>query len=254
MSYSAYQPAQRTPYSIEEAGKILSWALSGAKKKSPTLDALAVFLAKLRLESGNFAHCYNHNPGNIKHSSDPNAPGMLTLYPCNEILTRNGKAVVVWFSKVAELTGKGGTPVGQIYDEPPGHPQSRFVANANAYAGFEHYVEFLLRPRYLDSFAAAWSGDPVRFSRSLKAAGYYTANEDQYTSTLVKLYSENKAKLQGMPHEAVDLIPGQPNASFSDWLEWQHLRAEIIGQSWERTQDALDQIHQDAMKQMRELE
>jgi hypothetical protein len=250
MSYSAYVPAQLTPYTIDEAGKVLSWALGQAKKKAPTLDALAVFLAKLRLESGNFKFCYNHNPGNIKHSSDPNAPGMLTLYPCNEVLPGRG---LVWFSKVAELTGKGGTPVGKIYDEPPGHPQSRFVANANMYAGFEHYVEFLQRPRYLDSFAAAWSGDPARFSHVLKTAGYYTADEAQYTGTLVRLFSECRAKLQGIPHEAVELIPDRPGASFQDWLEWSHLRAEIIGKSWERTQDALDQIHRDAMRDLAEV-
>ncbi len=251
MSYLAYVPAALTTYTIDDAGKVLSWALGQAKGRAPSLNALACFMAKLRLESGNFRFCYNHNPGNIKHSSDPNAPGMLTLYPCNEVLPGRG---LVWFSKVAELTGKGGTPVGTVYSEPPGHPQSRFVANANKWAGMDHYVQFLLRPNYAKAFDAAWNGDPAKFSHVLKASGYYTADEAQYTNTLVKLFNENRAKLQGVPHEAVELIPGKPDASYFDWLEWSHLRAEINGAAWQRTQDALDQIHQDGLKQMRELE
>jgi hypothetical protein len=251
MSYERYVPAALTTYTIADAGKVLSWALSAQRGKAPTLDALAVFLAKLRLESGNFKFCYNHNPGNIKHSSDPNAPGMLTLYPCNEVLPGRG---LVWFSKVAELTGKNGTPVGKIYDEPPGHPQSRFVANPNKWRGLEHYVQFLMRPNYRNAFEAAWGGDPAKFSHVLKTSGYYTADETQYTNTLVKLFSENRAKLQGNPHESVELIPGNPNATYFDWLEWQHLRAEIIGKSWERTQDLLERNQRDAMKQLSELE
>jgi hypothetical protein len=244
---SKYQPAQRTVYTFVQARDCLSWALQEAKKQAPTLNAMAVFLAKLRLESGNFQFCYNHNPGNIKHSSDANAPGDLTLYPCNEVLTRNGKPTLVWFSKVSELTGKNGTPVGQVYDEPPGHPQSRFVSNANRWAGFDHYVQFLLRPNYQAAFAAAWSGDPAKFSHVLKVSNYYTADETQYTNTLVKLFNENRAKLQGMPHEAVQL-PG--DGSYADWLEWQHLRAEIIGKSWERTQEFNEEERRRAMREL----
>jgi hypothetical protein len=238
MAYDRYVPAVRTVYSFNAAANALAWALQQAAGKMPSLDAQAVFMAKLRLESGNFAYCYNHNPGNIKHSSDPNAPGMLTLYPCNEVLPGRG---VVWFSKVAELTGKNGTPVGKIYPEPPGHPQARFVANANPVAGFDHYVGFLRRERYRAAFEAAWTGDPAKFSHVLKVSGYYTADEAQYTSTLVKLYSESRAKLQGIPHEQVDLLPGMPGASYFDWLEWQQLRADIVGKSWERTQALIEE-------------
>lgn len=245
MAYSRYVPAVRTVYTFAQASNALAWALQQAAGKMPSLDMQAVFLAKLRLESGNFAHCYNHNPGNIKHSSDANAPGMLTLYPCNEVITGRG---VVWFDIDAELTGKNGKKVGTIYQVPPGHPQCRFVANAGITSGFDHYVRFLLRPHYRAAMAAAWTGDPAKFSHVLKASGYYTANEDQYTETLVKLFSDSRAKLQGIPHETVDLLPDMPGASYFDWLEWQQLRADVISKQWERTQAALDEIRRDGLK------
>jgi hypothetical protein len=225
--YDAYQPDLLTPYQFDEAASALEWALGQNKGLAPSLDAMACFMAKLMLESGRLRSVHRHNPGNIKHSSDPNFPGMLTCFGCNEVI----KGKLVWFSETAELTSKNGSPVGTVYDLPPGHPQARFVANENIYAGFDHYVSFLLRARYQPAFAAAWAGNPREFSRSLKALGYYTADEAAYTKTVVALFTECRAKLNGRQHPEVE-VP-------ADYWSWQELVTEVRGEAWNRTLGAI---------------
>lgn len=133
----------------------------------PSVDSLALLWSQWALETGRgkAIHCYNF--GNIKRSSDED----YCMYRCNEIL--NGK--VEWF-------------------DPP-HKQTWFRAYPSAVEGALDYIKFLSqRQRYQKAWAAIQAGDPALFGHELKVAGYYTANEAQYTKNIVSLTNEFKRK------------------------------------------------------------
>ncbi len=44
--------------------------------------------------------------------------------------------------------------------------------------------------RYAEAWEQILRGDPAAFSKALKAHGYYTANEVQYTAAVVSLFRE----------------------------------------------------------------
>ena len=200
-----YVPDGLTPYSFDEAREGMSWALGNVLMRSPSLDTLALALSKSALETGRWRAIHRHNVGNTKCPIETPAQDY-TVFGCNELLPRGGKTVVVWFSPVAETVGKNGPTVGQIYELPPGHPQCRFTAHANRYDGFDYYVNFLAkRARYAKAFQALLAGSPEAFVRALAASGYFTAPVEQYLATVMSLFREFRAKLQGSPHEDTPL-------------------------------------------------
>jgi len=202
-----YVPDDLTPYTFDDAREGMEWALSNVLGRAPTLDTLALALAKSGLETGRWRSIHRHNVGNTKCPIETPAQDY-TVFGCNELLPRNGKTVVVWFSQTAELVGKGGAPKRgtTIYQLPPGHPQCRFTAHANRYDGFDYYVNFLAgRPAYATSFRALLAGNPEAFVRALAAAHYFTAPVEQYLATVMSLFREFLAKLQGNPHEETPL-------------------------------------------------
>jgi hypothetical protein len=240
---AVYTPDRVTPYTFEEARNLLGWALKHANfGNAPKLDVLAVALAKLMLESGRFRSIHCHNPGNIKCSETQG--GMYTAFTCNELIVESGRTVVAWYSPFGRLDKKGGAVVKEPYDGEPWHYQTRFVANPTAARGFEHYVEFLQRPRYAEPYRALLSGNPEGFSRALSRAGYYTAPVEDYTRTLVALFNECRAKAQGIPYEEVPIQ--------ESYWDWQALCAEVRGDSWNQAQESVEIAMAEGKKDMRE--
>jgi len=229
-----YVPDQLTPYPFDDAREGMSWALGNVLSRSPSLDTLALALSKSALETGRWRSIHRHNVGNTKCPIETPAQDY-TVFGCNELLARGGKTVVVWFSQTSELASRNGAAVGQAYELPPGHPQCRFTAHANRYDGFDYYVNFLAgRTRYAKAFQALLAGNPEAFVRALAAAGYFTAPVEQYLATVMSLFREFRAKLQGAPHEETPLPE-------SKW-EWhnQLLLDGFVDAEYAKVQDELN--------------
>lgn len=227
---ATYVQARLTPLTFDEASSALAAALKDKIGKPPTREALALALAKTALETGRWRSIWNSNFGNVKAGAK--YVGMYCAIELNEVL--DGK--VVWFAPRGRLDRKGGKVVAEHYPDPPGHPQTRMRAHANRFDGAFAYADFCAGGRY----AAAWQfllhGDAVAYVRALKAAGYFTAPETDYARGVVSLQREFLGKLNGQTPETFD----PPDH------EWENLRASIIGGSWQRALDAVDQADGDS--------
>lgn len=155
---ATYVPPVVTPVSRDLAVKVFLWAMPG------TLESAALALAHSALETGRWKYCHNSNVGNIK--AGETYEGNYTNFRCNEVI--NDK--VVWF-------------------DPP-HPQTRFRAYPNFYAGTEDYV-YTLELR----FKRAWEvltdeADAESFVNALKKQGYFTADAGPYLVAVASLQRE----------------------------------------------------------------
>lgn len=141
---------------------------------TPSRDSLALLTAQSALETGRWKSIHCFNLGNIKASES--YEGYYCLFRCNEVI--NGK--VEWF-------------------DPP-HPQCRFRAFKSLEDGAKDHLQFLAgRTRYATSWSMLLRGDPEGFVRALKAAGYFTANEQSYKAAVVSLFREYSKILESDP-------------------------------------------------------
>jgi hypothetical protein len=188
-----------TPLSFHDAQTALRWALG-----KPTLEQLSLCLAKSALETGRWQKLWNFNFGNYKAGAT--YVGMYTCIRLNEVI----KGKTVWFN-----------PDSEGFAVPPGHPQTRMRAFANAWDGADQYIG-ALRVRFPTAFAAMMTGDPVKYVRQLKASNYFTADEEPYLRGVQSLHREFVAKLQGLPHEDVapsDAVYRQAELMLTLWLD-----------------------------------
>lgn len=186
---------QLTPLTFQQAADSMRAALASVTKVK-SLDVLALALAKNALETGRWKSCHNFNLGNIK--AGDSFVGMYTAFACNEVLTENGKRVVVWFSPRGRLDRKGGKVVAQPFDAEPWHPQCRFRAYANEYDGSFEYVDFVAGGRYAAAWQSLLIGDAVGFVHNLKAKGYFTADEGEYLVGVRSMQKEFLTRLNGL--------------------------------------------------------
>jgi len=177
---ATYAEPSVTPLSFHDAQEALRWALG-----NPKLEQLALCLAKSALETGRWQKIWNYNFGNVKAGGS--YIGMFTCIRLNEVI--DGK--VKWFN-----------PDSEGFAVPPGHPQTRMRAYANAWDGAQEYIG-VLRGRFGLAYDAMMTGDPVKYVHTLKAMHYFTADEGAYLKGVQSLYREFVAKLQGLPHEEV---------------------------------------------------
>lgn len=147
-------------------------------------ESMASAFAQLCLESGNGQKNHHFNFHNEKLSSE--WAGLYTAYQCDEILDSDAAAVARMKGHCSVWPWKGGPLQRVVLFED--HPWARFVAFSSATEGAARYIEFLsCRERYAKAWHALRCGDTAEFSRQLKAAGYYTADELSYTSGLVSI-------------------------------------------------------------------
>lgn len=222
---ATWVPDRLTPMTFEQAAEAMRAALRDKLSDDPPREVLALALAKSALETGRWRaiHCWNW--GNQK--AGEKYVGNYCCFELNEVL--NGK--VVWFGPRGRLDRKGGSVVAEPFDDPPGHPQTRMRAYANRFDGAFSYVDFVAGGRYAAAWQRLLAGDAVGFVAALKKAGYMTADEAPYRNAVVSLQKEFLGKLAGQSPDEFD----QPDH------EWEALRAQIVGRSWERVQDAVDQ-------------
>lgn len=226
MVIATYVHARLTPMSFEAAAEAMRAALRDALGGAdPSRSCLALALAKCALETGRFRSIWNNNWGNIKAG-----PSYVDMYCCielNEVL--DGK--VVWFGPKGRLDKRGGKVIAEHCEDPPGHPQTRMRAYANRFDGAFSYVDFMCSPRFVPAFERMKVGDSAGMVHLMKVTRYFTADETQYAAAVGSIHREYALKLEGKAPETFD--PGDQ--------EWESLRASIIGGSWQRAQDAVDQ-------------
>lgn len=151
-----------TPVTPAEVLEALGGAWSQAFGSTPHRTSLLVLLAQWGLETGRgrSMHCYNL--GNVKSSQKS---GDWCFFRCSEIL----KGKVVWLE--------------------PDDPGCCFRAFTTLEAGALDYLK-TLREHFGPVWSAVQAGDPAMFSHLLRVNHYYTADEGQYTKTLVALFNE----------------------------------------------------------------
>lgn len=156
----------------------------------PSARAMAAGFAQLCLESGNGQAARDFNFHNEKRSSA--WEGAYQQYVCTEIFDARMTALAHEKGPCADRQWKEG-PLRLVTLLPP-HPWSSFVAFDSANEGAARYIEFLsCSDRYRKAWHALYVGDASAFSHELRAAGYYTADEVQYTSGLVSIANRSLA-------------------------------------------------------------
>jgi hypothetical protein len=175
-----------TVLSWNDAATALRWALEGPNS-TPSPEVLSLCLAKSALETGRWTKIWNYNFGNVKAGGS--YVGMFTCIRLNEVI--GGK--VKWFD-----------PDSEGFAVPPGHPQTRMRAFANAWDGAQAYIE-VLQERFRPAYDSMLTGNAEKYVRTLKRLNYFTADEEPYLRGVQSLQREFMAKLQGLPHEDVRL-------------------------------------------------
>jgi hypothetical protein len=194
-----YVEAKRTPISFELATDMMKWKLKSILGSDPSIEVLALALAKTALETGRWTQIWNGNWGNVKCANT--YKGMYCCIKLNEVL--NGK--IVWFAPEGQLTSKNGVVTGTVCELPPGHPQTRMRAFANNWDGVDCYVDFVAGGRYKTAWAKLLQGDAVGYVHSLKMAGYFTAPEESYRNGVVSLQKEFISRLNKVAPEKADI-------------------------------------------------
>lgn len=166
MSYGELHPTERTLISNKDFIKALMKEWNKMFGELPSKETVCVVYAKYMIETGG-KNIWNYNFGNIKKSlTDGHQDGYIQLAGTWEII--GGKKVV--FSKE--------------------HPQSYFRWYPNLEAAMHDYLILISSPRYKASFAALKLGSPTAYAHALKMAGYYTADEKIYASSVLLFFNK----------------------------------------------------------------
>jgi flagellum-specific peptidoglycan hydrolase FlgJ len=147
----------RTVVSATDLYAVLRAAWRQQLGTDPLRASLLVLLSQWSLETADGAKCMNWNLGGIKWT--PACGHDYAAYDTHEVI--GGKTITV---------------------------VQRFRAYDNLDQGAADYLR-LLRTRFAASWPAVEAGDPADFARRLKAAGYYTAPEQEYESGLRSRYT-----------------------------------------------------------------
>lgn len=128
---------------------------------SPSKQQVAMVLAQNALETGHRKSMWNYNVGNI---------------------TTDGKGSYDYFDDL--------TTDEQIKPGTWKKMNLKYRAYPSLEAGVKDYLKFISGKRYGKAWKHILNPNPAEFSKALKSAGYYTANEAAYTKTLSKLYNQ----------------------------------------------------------------
>jgi len=189
-------PARRTPASVPEVYAALGRCWRAKFNEEPKKTSLCVLLAQWALETGKGKAMWCFNLGNIKGKSGGSDGRCWTYFACNEILpiatahamvSKAGLRETGTGEKDAVITAtKDGMATVWFY---PNHYACCFRAYRTLDEGAADYLDMLHR-RFASAWPAVVAGDPSQFSKLLKAARYYTADEAHYTRGVVSIYLE----------------------------------------------------------------
>lgn len=150
----------------------------------PTKSQIALILSQNALETGHRKNMWNYNVGNI---------------------TDNGKSRFDYFDDL--VTDEQVKP--KVWKK----MRLKYRAYPSLKEGVKDYLSFLKNKRYAKAWQHLIHTNPVEFSKALKEAGYYTADEQKYTQSLDKLYKKfNKTQLASVD-KIMPEISNQPIAN-----------------------------------------
>lgn len=129
---------------------------------APSKEQVAMLLAQNDLETGHRKSMWNYNVGNIT----TNGQGSFNYF--DDLTTNEQTSPGVW--KKMKL---------------------KYRAYPTLEDGVKDYLNLLSNGRYNKAWQHIVNPDPVSFSKALKEAGYYTADEAPYTKNLVSLFDRN---------------------------------------------------------------
>jgi hypothetical protein len=200
---------------LEEAASALRLALNLQLKSDPSVEVLALAVAKTALETGRWKAIHRFNFGNVK--AGESYTGLYTTFRCNEII----KGKVQWFD-----------PTTDGFADPPGHPQTRFRAYQSAAEGAAAYVSFVAGGRYAAAWQRLLAGDAAGYVHALKVAGYFTADEGPYVKGVVSLQREFIGKLKALPDHEVPIADVDHAAIAAGINAEDRTRIETMRQLW----------------------
>ena len=128
---------------------------------TPTKEQVGLVIAQNSLETGHRKSMWNFNVGNV---------------------TTDGKGQYDYYDDI--------TTAEQIKPGVWKKMNLKYRAYPSLIEGVKDYLKLLSGPRYAKAWKHIMDPDPSAFSKALKGAGYYTANEAPYTKTMVSLYSQ----------------------------------------------------------------
>lgn len=176
-------PTVRTTYTLNQ---LIGGLVQGWYKKFgeiPKKESIGVLYAQNALETGGTVAMWNNNIGNVKYVPRAGDEDWQYMMLANVWEMVNGKKVIF---------------------QPP-HQATWFRAFPTLGDGIAHHLDFLRNNRYKKAWTAVEAGSPAEFSRLLKAAGYYTASEADYTK-LMNVYFNRFMKDPTYEQEVAKLI------------------------------------------------
>jgi len=184
----------RTDISESEMNAAIISAWEKLFHETPTKEQVSLIMAQNSLETGHRKNMWNFNVGNI---------------------TTDGKGSYNFFDDL--------TTDEQIS---PGHWQKanlKYRAYPTLEAGVLDYLLFLSKnKRYGKAWEHIVNPNPEEYSKALKSAGYYTADEKPYTKSLVGLYNKyNKNKSQDKGSEINKVEPANDTEKIIDLVDEQ---------------------------------
>lgn len=161
-------PTIQTKYTQQQLTKAFIEAWFILYGEAPKKSSIGVLWAQNALETGQTTFMWNNNVGNVKYvanASDTPAMEYCQLKNVWEMI--NGKKVTF---------------------QPP-HPATWFRSFKTLTSGVAFHFDLLKNKRYKNAWTAVVAGDPADFSKKLRAQGYYTASEADYTRAVVGYFN-----------------------------------------------------------------
>jgi hypothetical protein len=182
----------KNPVAPQDALYAIAKAWKSLFGEFPTRKAAQLLLAHTTLECGsNWKSCHNYNLGNIKYTDKRISD--YVYFKCNEIVPKSSA-----LKYVANKTQDSNCYISKDYGNgtvlmwfEPKHIACKFVAFETLEEGCVFYISFL-KNRYKTPFVwnAIERGDVADFCHQLRVNKYYTADETQYTTGVVRVFKQ----------------------------------------------------------------
>jgi len=183
-------PDSITKITTAEAFNALAGAWMDYFNNPPKYESVALLTAQWALETGWGKSMHNNNFGNIKSSASDGLD--YCYFACGEEVPYATAVKLQTKSPdlidIRRVYGEGARQKASIWVKPE-HSWCRFRAYKTLREGACDYLSLLFR-RFNNAWPAVRKGDPAQFSHLIRQQGYYTADEAQYTKTLIGVYSK----------------------------------------------------------------
>jgi len=178
-------PAKRTQLAPQDMFDVMALVWPAVLQEPSWKPSLLVLLAQWSLETGNGKSMWCYNVGNVK--AKPGGAFDYCYFPAGEILkTAYAEAQAAAHPDTVKIKSrfKNGTCEVIFY---PKHPACCFRAFHTVEEGVMDYLG-LMRRRFAKAWPYVISANPTGFCHALKLQDYYTADEAQYTRSVLGIF------------------------------------------------------------------